>query len=302
MRTAECSKCFETKPLNDTVKVDGNVFCSRCMDTTFPQPDMLDGKSVIKDFDPTACSFCDKDFGDEEIKKISVYPICAECEKKLKNKAFPVWVKAFFAAVLLLVCFSFAWNWKYYQAYNDIQDSFQFANIGDYNSAHKQMNSAANKVPEVEDLNLLAAYYGGIDLLSKDKNIEALKEFKKCSGNLPDDYGIEKLILQAEIGATFNARNYTGFLEATRKNYENDSISAVSNTAVASAYACIYADKKDESARLNALKYLDKAKAIDSTSAEMKEYYNRVEYRIATRNIIDSKEFTKQFPNGWAKN
>lgn len=302
MVTIDCGKCFENKPLNDTVRVDGKVYCSRCMDTTFPQEDMLDRKSVVKEFDPTVCSFCNKDFDDQQIKKVSVYPICTDCEKDLKNKAFPLWVKAFFVAILLIVCFSFFWNWKYYQAYNSIQESFGYVDRGDYNNAKKEMAEAAAKVPEVEDLKLLASYYNSVDLLSKDKYIEALTEFKKCRYKLPENYGVERLILEAEIGYAFDNKNYKGFLDATKKNLAIDSTSAASFTAVASAYACIYADKNDEEAKANALKFLNKAKVIDSTSAEMKEYYNRVEYRIESRKIIDADEFLKQFPNGWAKN
>jgi hypothetical protein len=68
---------------------------------------------------------------------------------------------------------------------------------------------------------------------------------------------------------------------------------------VASAYACLYADKGADSLKTNALDYLAQAAAIDSTSAEAKEYRNRIEHRLATRQIIERETFIKQYPNGW---
>lgn len=164
------------------------------------------------------------------------------------------------------------------------------------------MKSASEKVPEVEDIKTISSYFNGIDLLTKDKSSEALKEFNKCKEKIPPDYDIKTLIMQARIGSAFDNKDYIGFLEASKENLELDTTLAVSFTSVASAYACLYANKGNEEDKYNSIKYLNRAKQIDSTSKEMTVYYNMVEYRIFSRKIIKREEFIKQFPNGWTKN
>jgi hypothetical protein len=303
MKSLDCNIC-ETKniPMNDTIKIDSKVHCGNCFETHFSDQKNLEGKLVEKETDPTVCSFCHTDFGNIELKKISAYPICDKCEVEIKNKTFPTWVKGFFVGILVIVLGSFFWNWKFYQAYNDVKQSNEFFQKQDYTNATLLMNDASNKVPEVEDLKTMSTYFHGIELLSKDKSAEALTEFNKCKDKVPADYNINTLIIQAKIGSTFDNKDYNGFLEASKQNLALDSTLAISLTSVASAYACIYADKGDDKAKQNAFAYLNKAKALDDTSKAMKEYYNMVEYRIETRKIIRREEFTKQFPKGWTKN
>ncbi|TWW08412.1 hypothetical protein E3A20_24600, partial [Planctomyces bekefii] len=288
-------------PMNDTIKIDSKVHCSNCFETHFSDQNDLEGKLVEKEIDPTICSSCSKDFGNVELNKISTYPICSECETTIKNKTFPSWVKGFFIAILVIVVASFIWNWKFYSAYSDIKKSNTFFQNGDYSNATSLMRLASQKVPEVEDIKSISIYFNGIDLLSKDKCSEALKEFEKCKEKIPADYDINTLIIQAKIGSTFENKDYNGFLEASKENLDLDTTLAISLASVASAYACIYADKGKEDDKLNALKYLEKAKQIDSTSQEMKTYYNMLDYRIYSHKIIKREEFIKQFPNGWTK-
>lgn len=303
MRLIECHIC-DTKniPMNDTIKVDGKVNCANCFETNFLDQKDLEGKLVEKDKDPTICTSCNKDFEDNELRKIANHPICDSCEIEIKNKTFPLWVKGFFIGILVIVLGSFFWNWKYYQAYHDIKQANEFFQKQDYAKATLLMNNASNKVPEVEDLTILSIYFHGLELLSKDKSAEALVEFNKCKYKAPPEFQIKSLILQAKIGATFDNKDYKGFLEASKENLALDYTQAVSLTSVASAYACIYAQEGNDTTKQNAILYLNKAKAIDDTSKTMKDYYNMVEYRIASRKIIPREEFINQFPNGWSKN
>lgn len=302
MRTADCSTCEKRAiPLNDTIKVDNQVYCESCFEKNFAHESRLKDKKIEREIDPTVCSSCSKDFGERELNKISAYPICPDCEISIKNKTFPVWVKGFFVAIIVIVVVSFAWNWKFYRAYNEIKESGVYFANGDYSNAASLMQSASEKVPEVEDLTTLASYYRGIDLLTKDKSAEALAEFERCKDKVPDDYNIENLIIQAKIGATFDSKDYDGFLAASLENLALDTTQALSLTAVASAYACLYADRGEEQDKQFSLSYLKKAKEIDSLSEEMKGYYNRIDHRLYSRTILTHEEFSKQFPNGWSK-
>ncbi len=303
MKNIDCNIC-ETKniPLNETIKIDGNVYCSACFEAHFSDENELKGKIVEKEVDPTICASCNKDFGEIELKKISVYPVCEACQVDIKNKAFPTWVKGFFLGVSAIVVIGFIWNWKYYQAYNDIKQANNLFEAADYENAALLMFRASHAVSEVEDLKTIASYFHGIDLLSKDKNTEALNEFIKCKDKVPDDYNLDALIIRAKIGSTFDNKDYEGFLEASKENLALDSSLAVSLASVASAYACIYADKGSEDARVNAFNYLNKAKLKDNATKEMTDYYNMIEYRIDSKRIITREEFIEQFPNGWTKN
>lgn len=194
------------------------------------------------------------------------------------------------------------WNWKFYTAYNQILESNQSIEKGDYNKGSLLMNEASKKVPEIEDLHMLSDYYKGIDLLTKDKSIAALAIFEKYKDKLPPDYKIEDLIVQAKVGASFDKKDYQGFLEASKQSLNIDSTSAISFSTVASAYSCLYAEKGDINDKVNTEKYLAKARKIDNKTKENKEYYNLIEYRLSTRKLIKREDFVKQFPNGWTKN
>src|SRR5262245_50719734 len=126
MKSTDCNICENKNiPLNQTIKIDNKVYCSSCFETNFRDQRDLKNRLIEKEFDPTICSSCSNDFGSIELKKISVYPICDACEIKIKNKTFPIWVKGFFVGVLAIVIIGFIWNWKYYQAYNNIKRSNQ---------------------------------------------------------------------------------------------------------------------------------------------------------------------------------
>lgn len=303
MKTLDCNICNNKNiPMNDTIKIDGIVHCNNCFEAHFPDQNNLEGKFVEREMDPTICSSCHKDFDNIELKKMSSFPICDECEVNIKNRTFPTWVKGFFVCILIIVLGSFFWNFKYFQAYLDIKKSNNFFEKEDYSNARILMSNASERLPEVEDLKTIASYYHGIELLSKDSSSEALMEFDKCKDKLPLDFNLHTLIVQARIGSSFDNKDYNAFLDATKENLELDTTLAISQASVASAYSCIYADNGNDTAKQNAFLYLKKAKAIDDTSQAMQEYYNMVEYRIETRKIIRREDFIKQFPNGWTKN
>ncbi|MBI3233226.1 MAG: hypothetical protein HYZ42_04180 [Bacteroidetes bacterium] len=303
MRKINCDFCEnKSYPLNDTIRIDSKTYCSSCFEVHFPNQKDLENKIIEKDLDPTICTNCKKDFEEVEIKKIASYPICDECEIGINERIFPAWVKAFFAAIVIIVVGAFFWNWKYYQAYNEIKDANFYFQQGEFNNASTLMQEVSKKVPEVEDLKIIAAYFHGMELLNKDKCSESLVEFSKCYDRLPPDYNLSYFINSAKIGIAFDSKDYEGFLALTKENLNIDSTIPISLASVASAYACVYADKGNEIAKQNAIDYLNRAKELNDSSKDMQEYYNMIEYRIDSKKIIKRELFTKLFPNGWTKN
>lgn len=303
MKLTQCTICNKTDvPLNESIGIDHKTYCADCFNTSFPDKEELKGKLIEQEADPTICASCGQDFGDTILKKISRYPICDPCSVAINNRAFPGWVKLFLAALLLIVLFSFYWNWRFYAAFNNIKASnlaFQQAN---YAEAASLMQSASKKIPEVPDVDAFASYFSGIALLKEDKPVEALAEFNKCKDVMPGEANLKNLILQAEMGTGFETKNYTQFLAASRELLQEDTTSAMLLASVASAYACIYADKGVDSVKTLALDYLQKARATGDTSADARNYFMRIEHRIFTREIVEKEEFDKKYPNGWTKN
>ena len=299
MKKIDCSICDKKAvAVAETIKVDGAVYCDTCFETEFEDPAKMTGKLIVKEADPTVCAFCQQDFGVIELPKLSVHPICDGCDAARKNKILPNWVKIFFIGILAIVVIAFIWNWRFYDAYQNYKKANVSFATGDYTNASLLMEKASQNVPEVEDLATLAHYFTGAAMLKADKNVEALKALELCKDKLPKDYDIDRLISAAKMGITFDDKNYEGFLAAAKETLTLDS-SAMSLGAIASAYACIYAEKGDPQAQKNALKFLDEAKQRDSTSDEALNFFDATAYRLHSRKIISREEFNKQFPNGW---
>ena len=94
MRKKDCNICDKKEvPLNDTLLINGKVYCQSCIEINFPYKESL-AKQVVKiERDPTVCQFCSADFGDEILRQTGAYPICVDCDIALKNKTFPLWLR-----------------------------------------------------------------------------------------------------------------------------------------------------------------------------------------------------------------
>ncbi len=301
MRVKRCEVCHKSVSQNETIIVDDIVYCNECFKKTFEDKEQLNNKKVVQDPDPTVCFNCNFDNGKEDLKKLSVYPICPECEKAINSRVFPIWVKAFLAGLVVVIAIGFAWNLRYYNAYNHIRKAnIEYSN-GNYGNASNLMSMAVTEIPELDDIKVMHSYFRAMDLLAKDSCKEALSIFTECKQKVPTNLNIEQMIVQARIGSCYNEKNYKGFLDASIENLAMDSTQAFSWAGVASAYSCLYADTKNETFRNKTENCLLKAKMLDSTSVDLKDYINMIEYRVFSKRIISREEFKKQFPNGWVK-
>ena len=244
------------------------------------------------------CAFCKQEFTGIPLEKLSVYPICTTCKDNLDKKVFPTWVKLFFAAIIVLVVFSFCWNWRFYSGYLNFNHAFVAYGQANSEKAASLMSKAATEVPESKDINTMASYFKGLNFLLQDKSKEAFTELKKCD-SLPAAYHLEQLKVQAEIDVAFNDKNYQFFLTAAKDFLQFDTTASQSWAQVASAYACLYAQNNQDSLKQLSLKYLGKAKSISDTGAVAKDYDGRIQYRLDSRQIISTDEFHKKFPNGY---
>jgi hypothetical protein len=298
MHYITCSYCHKSDvQLNKSIKIDEKPYCSDCISAVFTE-DELKSKRIEKEFDPTVCFSCGKDFDDTILNRISDYPVCLACEQSIKNKAFPKWVKAFFIGVLTLVAFSFFSNYRFIEAYSNLKKSSRALEEKDYKTAADEFKSAHDNIPEINEIGALASFYNGINLLNDDKSTEALAEFIACKDFVPRDLQIENYITQAEMGSGFDTKNYHLFLNAAKKNLQIDTTIAMSWAGVASAYACLYGSSKTDSIKVFYDYYLGKSLSLNDTTKEFSNYINRLRYRFATGDILTKEEFDKKFPYG----
>ena len=300
MKLVTCGICRNEKtPVNSSLRVDDVVYCENCLKQNFPTDADLKGKSLVREFDPTICSQCSNDFGEVHLKHVGSYPMCDWCKQKLDARIFPTWVKAFLAGVAIVVVLSLGLNWRFIEAYYQIQKLRIVLDYGSDKDAFDLYSKISENVSEVSDFAKLADYHKARILLAEDKSAEALEVFKNCQ-DLPEGYGVPILSLQAEIGASYDKKDYAGFVDASTRYLAYDT-SSVALAGVASAYACIYAEQKSDSAKMIAMQYLQRAINMHDTTQFFTEYLNRIEHRLATGEIIDQETFNARFPNGWSK-
>lgn len=300
MQHITCGICGNDKsPTNASLVVDNVVHCDQCLKEKFPLENDLKGKAVVRKFDPTVCMNCERDGGEMSFRLHGSFPMCDDCLRAVQAKIFPTWVKAFFAGVLFLVVFSLAWNWRFIDAYYKNKKSDYVAENGTLEEVADHYASLADNLPEVREVQDISNYYKGLLLLKEDKAAEALELFHTCE-TLTEDYNLKVYTLQAEISTLFESRDYTGFTQASRQYLAYDT-SAIALAQVASAYACQYAEQKSDSTKVKAEEYLQRARSANDTTSFFADYINRIEYRLATGEIIDKKAFDERYPNGWTK-
>lgn len=302
MKTHTCHSCAsEQVPQNDSLFVDDQPYCKNCVELHFPTQEHLEGKKALKVLDPTVCVQCQTDFDTTSLPTLGQYPICDPCQATIKEKTFPLWVKGFLGGIAVIVVFSFFWNWKYYSAYRTFNGGIAFAQRGDYKQAAAVIKQASQEVPEATDLQILTNYYEGLDALLNNKSEKALVAFNKCEGKVPADFNLTLLQLQAKTGTAFDHHDYKGFLSGCQESLSLDSTQVANWMGVASAYSCLYVAEGQDDYKVKAMQHLARAKQLDSTSPDVKEYYNMIDYRLTQHQLITRTDFKKQFPHGWTK-
>ncbi len=304
MKHVPCSECHQLASMNDTLLVHDQHVCSACAEGVLAQAAErgITKNDVVRASDPTVCSQCQADHGEEELAKLAGLTVCPPCESKYRNRPYPAWLKLSFAALLGLAVFSFVWNWRFLAGLREIRQMQRAMTKGDFERGANLAESAARHLPEVPGLSGAADYNHGLDCLSKNQSAQAVGYLQKAkqspgSGQFPQ---IVELLLQAEAGAAFDAKNYDEFLAKAKAIANRTPGDPRVVAGVASAYACKFATTGSEEFRTEALKNLDKAaKLAGPHDAELAEYRPRILHRLETREIISRDEFYRRFPNGY---
>ena len=133
----------------------------------------------------------------------------------------------------------------------------------------------------------------------------ALKSLEAAKQEYPQLQSYDSFESGIRISAAFVRKDYDKFLELEKLEAEKHPESSVAHAGVASALACKYAVTGDAKYALDskaALEYSKKLTGPDPESqAGFKEYSERIEYRLKTREIINKEEYDRRFHPELAK-
>ncbi|MCE5325578.1 MAG: hypothetical protein ABFD92_17665 [Planctomycetaceae bacterium] len=176
------------------------------------------------------------------------------------------------------------------QAHLAYSRGVQAAEKGDFKLAAELTDQASQALPQDSRLRADALIYRGIDAMQEDRSAAAVECFRKARGdsNIPVK-ALDALILRAEGGAAFDAKDYPAFLDKARALEQLQGDDA-SRAQVASALACMYAQSGQDSYKAQALAILN-ALPAGSDDPHPDEYRQRILHRINTRTIISRKQY-----------
>ncbi len=298
MKTLTCQSCGQEHPMRDLFEISERTMCKTCrMDLmrSNPQftPDMF--RQCV---DPTLCVNCGADNGDSPHDLLVQLPTCSKCLDFFRNRPFPAWIKISFAVLAVLVIFSMVWNWRFFKGHFELKAAFQSIVQGNLEECVSQITAAAGHVPESPAIRELSMYFQGLLNMKQEKWQDALNCFRSCQ-HIPRDFNLPLMIAKAEAGLAFDQKDYDRFLQAAETMAREQPGEAVAQAQIASALACRYAVTGDENIRRQAESKLDEAKTLGLDPIKSSHYEERIRHRLETREIIDAKEFSRRFPEGW---
>ncbi len=300
MKRTTCQDCGREYRLSETYKMEDKIYCKDCLERILANSkDVKNKKSFTQQIDPTVCFNCGYDNGHNDLSQISGLPVCGKCGDFFRNRPFPAWIKASFLIVAGLVIFSFAFNFRFIKAYYFIKQATSALRNGNLEKTFEFVTTAAKLVPEDAGLSMEASYFEGLLFLDQEKWANAIEAFNKSSGLAKQGYNIEELILNANIGLSFDKKDYESFLRYALELQTKNPQEGAYYAQVASAYACRYAVTNDNQYKEKSLEYLKKSKELSDSEIVYREYEQRILHRLSTREIIKKEEFDKKFPNGW---
>jgi hypothetical protein len=300
MTQTECAGCGKRLATNETFLVADKVLCDVCaaMDRAAP----ADPAKRTRNCDPTICAGCGADFGSAVLKRLSSgLPVCEPCRHKFLNFPFPQWLKLSVAAMALLTMAGFAQNWRFFHAYGAYFRGMRLVRAGQIEAAAQKFSVVARDIPEASDLATLSDFYNGLSLLQQDKAAEAVQPLRDVVKKDASNQNALELLDLAEYSAAFDRQDWNGFLEKAAAIARRKPGSFDAAASLASAYACKYATSGTPEFRERSLVELDNVKRSVADQTRVADILDRVEHRLATRQILTPSQFAKQYPKGWHK-
>jgi hypothetical protein len=176
MKQVPCSECQQLAPMGETLLVKQQHVCSSCVEGVLAQAAEkgITKNDVFRASDPTICTQCKADNGDDELPRLAGMPVCATCKDRFRNRPYPTWLKLAFVGLVALAIFSFSWNWRFLAATREIHQMRRALAKQDFERAANLADQASRPVPEIPEFAGMAAFNRGLDKLAKDQPIQAV--------------------------------------------------------------------------------------------------------------------------------
>lgn len=142
-------------------------------------------------------------------------------------------------------------------------------------------------------------------LAESGQDEQAARLMHEASDEYPQAADIAVAAMTLDGRAAFDRKDYDAFLRISSAELEKWPNDPSSMAGVASALACKYAITGDPAFRKQSEDTLEKARLLAQRSAEDKSnfeaYAERIRYRLATREILDTYEYNRRFGKQEAK-
>jgi hypothetical protein len=129
--------------------------------------------------------------------------------------------------------------------------------------------------------------------------VEALPLIQQFVQYAPRDPLAARLLLETESAAAYEQHDYARMLTKVLECQKLAPQDPMVELAVASACSCLFAETSNDDFRRDALEHIDASRKLGQPNDELLAYEDRIRYRLASRKIIDKREFDRQFPHGW---
>lgn len=178
--------------------------------------------------------------------------------------------------------------WETTKAHNggNFSDS-EGALVVQVTAAYKRLDRAAEQVDKAQEF------------AKQGNDQEAWKALQSARRIYPEWKTLAMVEPQYEAGFAFSQGNFDRFLEIEREQAERYPDEPMMIAGLASAQACKFAETGNETFRSAALSSLEKAKSLSAASkddmAEYEEYAERINYRLKTRQVINTVEYNRRF-------
>ena len=301
----QCKVCDKNDvPQNESLIIDGAVWCSDCVNRNFKPIEKLKKHSVEQRLDPTICGLCGKDNGVAKFNRLSNLPACDACTTYANNRPYPLGVKMMFVGTFVLVLFSAIYNYRFYEGYQELNSFAASWNDGDLEGSLEHINEVHELVPESKDIESLWRVHNAVHLLQADSAIAAANMLQGFAGEYDPALGVDDLMLTVNRSAAFDKGEYRAFLKYSEIAFKRDPESPHTHAQMASAFACMYVTTGEQHFYDSSRVYIDQGLSLSAAAGgsenDISDFVNRIEHRLHTRRIVRPADFVKEYPYGWS--
>jgi hypothetical protein len=138
--------------------------------------------------------------------------------------------------------------------------------------------------------------YQAVDFMNTDRSARAVEILTVLAAAEPQNELVSGLLLDARAGAAYEAEDYDGFLRYARQKLQRlGDQDEMALAGVASALACKYAVTGETNFRDESQAMLERAEKLATHPDVLKEYSERIRYRLDTREIITKAQYDHRF-------